>query len=83
MMETQAFVTDLFETAKESHRLGRSLKQSFDATRALMDPKYGSWVIYEHCMLFDVARAYDEADRMVRPRIWTAERDQGNVERFE
>ena len=75
MTETQAFVTDLFEAAKESRRLGRSLKQSFDATRAVMDPKYGGWVIYEHCMPFDVARAYDEAGGMVRPQIWTAERD--------
>ena len=24
-------------------------------------PKYGHWVIFEHCMPFDVSRAYDEA----------------------
>jgi hypothetical protein len=40
-----------------------------------MDPKDGGWVIYEHCMPFDVARAYDEAGGLIRPQIWTAERD--------
>lgn len=75
MSETQDFLTDLFETAKKSQAAGKSLKESFDATKALMDPKYGDWVIYEHCMPFDVSRAYDEAGGMVRPQIWTAERD--------
>ena len=75
MSETQNFLTDLFETAKKSQADGKSLKESFAATKTLMDPKYGDWVIYEHCMPFDVSRAYDEAGGMVRPSIWTAERD--------
>lgn len=75
MSETQDFLTDLFETAKKSQAEGKTLKESFDATKALMDPKFGEWVIYEHCMPFDVSRAYDEAGGMVRPQIWTAERD--------
>jgi len=40
-----------------------------------MRPKYGHWVIFEHCMPFDIARAYDEAQGIDNPRIWTAERD--------
>ena len=32
--------------------------------------------IYEHCMPFDVSRAFDEASAHRDPRIWTAERDQ-------
>ncbi len=75
MADTQAFLTDLFETAKQSQAEGKTLKESFAATKAVMDPKYGDWVIYEHCMPFDVSRAYDEAGGMVRPTIWTAERD--------
>ena len=55
---------------------GLDLKGLFDKCKAEMDPKYGDWVIYEHCMPFDVARAFDEAGGMVRPKIWTAERDQ-------
>jgi hypothetical protein len=38
-------------------------------------PKYGHWVIFDHCMPFDVTRAYDEATQYRDPRIWTAERD--------
>ena len=42
---------------------------------AELRPKYGHWVIFEHCMPFDVSRAYDEAQGIDNPRIWTAERD--------
>ena len=40
-----------------------------------MDRKYRRFPIYEHCMPFDVARAYDEARGIAHPRIWTAKRD--------
>ena len=76
MAMTRAFVTDLFEAAKESRAKGHGLKAMFDATKAHMDPKYGDLVIYEHCMPFDASRAFDEAGGMDRPQIWTAERDQ-------
>ena len=44
-------------------------------TRRAMDPKFGQVFIYEHCLPFDVSRAYDEATQYRDPRIWTAERD--------
>ncbi|MGO4395091.1 MBL fold metallo-hydrolase, partial [Variovorax sp. M-6] len=44
-------------------------------TYARLKPKYGHWVIFDHCMPFDVSRAYDEASGHADPRIWTAERD--------
>jgi glyoxylase-like metal-dependent hydrolase (beta-lactamase superfamily II) len=40
-----------------------------------MDPVFGHVFIYEHCLPFDVTRAYDEASGIKNPRIWTAERD--------
>ena len=36
---------------------------------------FSSYAIYEHCLPFNVARAYDEALGIDTPRIWTAERD--------
>ena len=39
----------------------RSLKQIYDEAMSALRPKYGHWVIFEHCMPFDVSRAYDEA----------------------
>jgi hypothetical protein len=44
-------------------------------TRSAMDPVFGHVFIYEHCLPFDVSRAYDEARGIKNPRIWTAERD--------
>ncbi|MFY8084983.1 MAG: MBL fold metallo-hydrolase, partial [Rubrivivax sp.] len=40
-----------------------------------LKPKYGHWVIFDHCMPFDVTRAFDEATQFAEPRIWTATRD--------
>lgn len=54
---------------------GGSLKEAWDACRAECDPKFASYAIYEHCLPFNVARAYDEALGIDTPRIWTAERD--------
>jgi hypothetical protein len=54
---------------------GGSLKEAWDAVRAECDPKFSDYAIYEHCLPFNVARAYDEALDIDTPRIWTAERD--------
>jgi hypothetical protein len=53
----------------------RHLKEAWDACRAECDPKFKDYAIYEHCLPFNVARAYDEALGIDTPRIWTAERD--------
>ena len=54
---------------------GRDLKTVYRETMDAVRPKYGHWVIFDHCMPFDVTRAYDEATQYRDPRIWTAERD--------
>ncbi len=51
------------------------LKAAMEHTRKRMDPVFGHVFIYEHCLPFDVSRAYDEARGIKNPRIWTAERD--------
>ena len=45
------------------------------ACRAACDDKFADYAIYEHCLPFNVARAFDEARGVGHPRIWTAERD--------
>jgi glyoxylase-like metal-dependent hydrolase (beta-lactamase superfamily II) len=72
---TAAFTSDLFAIAQAGAAKGATLKQVYDDAMAAMRPKYGSWVIFEHCMPFNVSRAYDEAKGLDHPRIWTAERD--------
>jgi len=54
---------------------GQDLKAVYRSTMQALRPKYGHWVIFDHCMPFDVTRAYDEATQYRDPRIWTAERD--------
>ncbi len=72
---TEDFLTTLYSTVADSAAKGRSLKEAYDATRTVMDPKFASFAIYEHCMPFNVSRAYDEAKGIEHPVIWTAERD--------
>ncbi len=72
---TRDFVTTLYGVAEMSVARGRSLKETFAAARDVMDPKFSSYAIYEHCQPFNVARAYDEASGIDDPVIWTAERD--------
>jgi glyoxylase-like metal-dependent hydrolase (beta-lactamase superfamily II) len=72
---TEDFLATLYGAVTESVGKGRSLKETYDATRRVMDPKFASFAIYEHCMPFNVARAYDEAKGIDHPVIWTAERD--------
>ena len=72
---TQDFVRGLLDSAKRGVKAGKSLREVYQATKRRMDPAYGAYPIYEHCMPFDVSRAYDEASGIAHPRIWTAARD--------
>jgi glyoxylase-like metal-dependent hydrolase (beta-lactamase superfamily II) len=72
---TQAFLGELYKAVSASAAAGDSLKGAYDKAMAALQPRYGSWAIFEHCMPFDVSRAYDEAKGLDHPRIWTAERD--------
>jgi glyoxylase-like metal-dependent hydrolase (beta-lactamase superfamily II) len=72
---TRDFVETLYGAAVDSVAHGRTLKETFAAARAVMDPRFSTWAIYEHCLPFNVSRAFDEASGIEHPRIWTAERD--------
>ena len=72
---TRAFVTEMYESVRAARAAGKSLKQAYDETFEKLKPKFGHWVIFEHCLPFDVSRAYDESGGLDDPRIWTAARD--------
>ena len=72
---TRDFVSTLYGVAEMTVAKGRTLKDSWAATREAMDLKFGSFAIYEHCLPFNVSRAFDEASGINDPVIWTAERD--------
>ncbi|CAB3733117.1 hypothetical protein LMG24238_05916 [Paraburkholderia sediminicola] len=72
---TRAFLTDLYGEVNRGVADGKDLKTIYREVYAFMKPRYSDWVIFDHCMPFDVSRAYDEATGFDDPRIWTAERD--------
>ncbi|MEO0002886.1 MAG: hypothetical protein RLZZ22_578 [Pseudomonadota bacterium] len=72
---TRDFIRDLYESVQAGAAAGKDLRAVYEETFARLSPKYGHWVIFNHCMPFDVTRAYDEATQYTDPRIWTAERD--------
>lgn len=75
LASTRDFVDSTYRPVKQVAARGGSLKDAWDAVRAECDPKFRDYAIYEHCMPFNVARAYDEARGIDTPRIWTAQRD--------
>lgn len=73
--QTRAFLTGLTGAVKRVMDAGGTLEQAFAAAHEALAPRYGGWPIFEHCLPFDVARAWDEIAGE-SPRVWTDERDQ-------
>lgn len=73
---TRDFLNDMYGNVKAGKAAGKSLSECYADTYAVLKPKYGHWVIFDHCVPFDITRCYDEAGgEYPDPRIWTAERD--------
>ncbi|MEP7283917.1 MAG: MBL fold metallo-hydrolase, partial [Rubrivivax sp.] len=72
---TRDFIADVYSAVQAGAKAGKDLRTVYRETMDAVRPKYGQWVIFDHCMPFDVTRAYDEATEYRDPRIWTAERD--------
>ncbi|BDB72261.1 oxidoreductase [Comamonas thiooxydans] len=75
LTETRDFIADVYSNVQRGVAAGKDLNAVYKDTFAALKPKYGHWVIFDHCMPFDVTRCYDEATKYADPRIWTAERD--------
>jgi glyoxylase-like metal-dependent hydrolase (beta-lactamase superfamily II) len=80
---TRSFISDVWQQVKAGADAGKDLNQVYKDTYAALKPRYGHWVIFDHCMPFDVTRCYDEATQFRDPRIWTAERDRQMWETLE
>jgi hypothetical protein len=74
--QSRQFLLVMRERVGGVHAAGGTLKQAFEATHQALEPTYGRWPIFEHCLPFNVQRLWDELDGVDWPRIWTAERDQ-------
>jgi glyoxylase-like metal-dependent hydrolase (beta-lactamase superfamily II) len=80
---TRGFIRDVWDRVKAGVEAGKDLRTVYRETYDALKPKYGHWVIFDHCMPFDVTRCYDEATRYPDPRVWTAERDRQMWEALE
>ena len=80
---TRAFITEMFGAVKAGAASGKDLRTVYRETYAALKPRFGNWVIFDHCLPFDVTRAYDEATSYRDPRIWTAQRDKEMWESLE
>ena len=72
---TDDFVTSTFKSVSKIAHAGGDLKEAMSSCREQCDAKFSEYAIYEHCLPFNVSRAFDEAKGIDNPRIWTAERD--------
>jgi glyoxylase-like metal-dependent hydrolase (beta-lactamase superfamily II) len=80
---TRAFITEMFGAVKAGAASGKDLRTVYKETYAKLKPRFGDWVIFDHCLPFDVTRAYDEVTKYRDPRIWTAQRDKEMWESLE
>jgi glyoxylase-like metal-dependent hydrolase (beta-lactamase superfamily II) len=77
LMTPRTLITQMFPSRSGPGSSRQALRDVTD-TYAMLQPKFGNWVIFDHCMPFDVSRAYDEATwhpdpRASRPRNVTRE----------
>ena len=73
--QTRDFLAVMIREVGAVRERGGTLKEAFEATHAQLEPRFGGWPIFEHCLPFDVSRLWDELSGIERPRVWTAERD--------
>jgi glyoxylase-like metal-dependent hydrolase (beta-lactamase superfamily II) len=73
--QTREFVSELLSSVRAGRQADKPLPAIYRETCERLRPKFGGFAIFDHCMPFDVSRAYDEAGGLRDPRVWTAERD--------
>ncbi len=72
---TREFLEAIYSPVRRVVQRNGSIKDAWEAVREECDPRFSDYAIYEHCLPFNVARAFDEARGIDTPMIWTAERD--------
>ena len=83
LRSTAGFIADVRASVEAGVAAGKDLNAVYKETFAKLKPKYGHWVIFDHCMPFDVTRCFDEMTQYADPRVWTAERDRQMWETLE
>lgn len=71
---TRDFITRLFMAVENVKNSGGDIRDGYRAAREQLLPDYGGMPVFEHGLVFDVQRVWEELDGKA-PAIWTAERD--------
>jgi glyoxylase-like metal-dependent hydrolase (beta-lactamase superfamily II) len=71
---TREFVGRLFTAVEKAKSSGGDIRDAYQSAREELLPDYGGMPVFEHAMVFDVQRAWEELDGQP-PAIWTVERD--------
>lgn len=73
--QTRDFLDTMLREVSAVFETDGTLREAFHAVHTALEPRYGGWPIFEHCLPFNVSRLWDELEGLNRPRIWTTERD--------
>ena len=73
--QTREFLKSMIRETQAVHNRGGTLKEAFEACHKSLEPKFGRWPIFEHCLPFDVKRLWDEMNAKDWPEIWTMDLD--------
>ncbi|MEV8630339.1 MBL fold metallo-hydrolase [Streptosporangium sp. NPDC051023] len=71
---TREFLTTLMTAVEKVKSAGGTVEQAYVAAREALLPIYGGMPVFEHAMVFDTQRAWEELHGEA-PAIWTPERD--------
>ena len=77
---TRSFISDVYASVKAGAAAGKDLKTVYRETMAALRPKYGHWVIFDHCMPFDVIARLRRSHRAPRPAHLDRRARRGDVE---
>lgn len=72
--DTRAYLREVREISAAARERGADLTAAFQEVHSTLQPRYGQWTIFEHCLPFNVKRVFDEMDGL-EPVIWTPEAD--------
>ena len=64
---TRDFLLTMYQSVKAGREAGKSLSECYAETYRLLAPKYSEWVIFDHCLPFDITRCDDDQSETGTP----------------
>lgn len=71
---TREFLQTLLDESRKVYQRGGTVVDAYHACRDALKPQYGEMPVFEHAMVFDVQRVWEEVVGE-QPTMWTVDRD--------